>query len=54
MFGIGPTELIIIGVIIMIVFGAGKLPGVVGELGKGLRVFKKEVSSLHEEDKTDE
>jgi len=44
MFGIGPMELVIICVIIMIVFGAGKLPAVIEELGKGLRKFREEVS----------
>jgi sec-independent protein translocase protein TatA len=49
MFGIGPTELIIIAVIIMILFGAGKLPSVLGDLGKSLRIFKKEVKDLGDE-----
>jgi len=39
--GIGPTELIIVLVIILIVFGAGKLPEIGGALGKGIRNFKK-------------
>ena len=38
---IGPTELIIILVIILIVFGAGKLPEIGGALGKGIKAFKK-------------
>jgi TatA/E family protein of Tat protein translocase len=33
------------------VFGAGKLPSVLGDIGKGLRVFKKEVKELDEDDK---
>lgn len=40
MFGLGTTELIIILVLVLIVFGAGKLPKVAGSLGKGLRNFK--------------
>jgi sec-independent protein translocase protein TatA len=40
MFGLGTTELIIILVLVLIIFGAGKLPQVVGSLGKGLRNFK--------------
>ena len=39
--GIGPTELIIILFIILIFFGAGKLPDIASGLGKGLRDFKK-------------
>ena len=37
-------ELVIICVIIMIVFGAGKLPGIIEELGKGMRKFRDEIS----------
>lgn len=41
MFGIGIPELIIILVIILIIFGAGKLPEIGAGLGKGIRNFKK-------------
>ncbi len=44
MFGLGPTELIIILVIILIIFGAGKLPEIGGGMGKAIRNFKKGVS----------
>jgi len=40
-FRIGPWEIALILVIILIVFGVGKLPQVGGALGKGLRAFKK-------------
>lgn len=40
MFGLGTTELIIILVLVMIVFGAGKLPQAASSLGKGVRNFK--------------
>ncbi len=39
---IGPTELIIILVIVMIIFGAGKLPEIGGAMGKAIRSFKHE------------
>ena len=39
--GIGPTELIIVLFIILVVFGAGKLPDIASGLGKGLKDFKK-------------
>ena len=45
MFGLGTTELIIILVLVMIVFGAGKLPQVAKSLGKGIREFKDGVDS---------
>lgn len=41
---IGPTELIIILVIIVIVFGVGRLPEVGEALGKGIREFRKATS----------
>lgn len=40
MFGLGTQELLIILVLVMIVFGAGKLPQVGSSLGKGIRNFK--------------
>jgi len=40
MFGLGTQELLIILVLVMIVFGAGKLPQIGTSLGKGLRNFK--------------
>jgi sec-independent protein translocase protein TatA len=41
MFDIGPQELILILVLVLIIFGAGKLPEVGGALGKSLRSFKE-------------
>lgn len=49
MFGLGTTELIIILVLVLIIFGAGKLPTVGGALGKGLRNFKDGVKEGEEE-----
>ena len=40
MFGLGHWEIILILVIILIIFGAGKLPKVAGELAKGIKSFK--------------
>ena len=40
MFGIGMPELIIILVIILIVFGAGKLPEIGAGMGKAIKNFK--------------
>ncbi|MEE8409078.1 MAG: twin-arginine translocase TatA/TatE family subunit [Myxococcota bacterium] len=40
MFGLGTTELIIILVIVMVVFGASRLPGLGKGLGEGMRSFR--------------
>ncbi|RLB10336.1 MAG: twin-arginine translocase TatA/TatE family subunit [Deltaproteobacteria bacterium] len=48
MFGIGMPELIVILVIVLIIFGAGKLPEIGAGIGKGIKNFKK---ALHESDK---
>ncbi len=52
MFGIGMPELLIILVIILIIFGAGKLPEIGEGLGKGIRSFKKATSGDDEIDIT--
>ncbi|MFQ5329804.1 MAG: twin-arginine translocase TatA/TatE family subunit [Thermodesulfobacteriota bacterium] len=44
MLGLGPTELIIIFVIVLIVFGVGKLPQVGEGLGKAIKGYKKATS----------
>ncbi len=41
---IGGPELIFILVIVLIVFGAGKLPDVLGQLGKGVKTFREEAN----------
>jgi sec-independent protein translocase protein TatA len=49
MFGIGMPELLIILVIILIIFGAGKLPEIGGAIGKGIKNFKKSVTDAESE-----
>lgn len=51
---IGPTEMIIVLVIIMMVFGVGKLPQVGSALGKGLRQFRRGVSGAIDDATTEE
>ena len=38
---IGPWQIVLILVIVLIIFGAGKLPRVAGDLAKGIKNFKK-------------
>ncbi len=46
--GIGPLEIFLIFVIIMVVFGVGKLPEVGQGLGRGIRLFKDSLSGKEE------
>jgi sec-independent protein translocase protein TatA len=48
MFGIGMPELIIILIIILIIFGAGKLPEIGSGIGKGIKNFKKATNQAQE------
>jgi len=48
MFGLGMQELLIILVIILIIFGAGKLPEIGSALGKGIKNFKKTMNDNNE------
>jgi sec-independent protein translocase protein TatA len=50
MFGIGAQELVIILVIVLIIFGAGKLPEIGSALGKGIKNFKKTMNDNNEID----
>ena len=54
MFGIGMPELVIILVIILIIFGAGKLPEIGGAIGKGIRNFKKSFQEPDEVNNTED
>lgn len=48
--GLGPLELIIILVIIIVLFGPGRLGKSLGELGSGLRAFKDGLIGEKKED----
>jgi sec-independent protein translocase protein TatA len=48
---LGPTELIIILVIVLIIFGAGRLPSVFRALGQGVKEFR--TASKDEEQKVE-
>ncbi|EFI35660.1 twin-arginine translocation protein, TatA/E family subunit [Desulfonatronospira thiodismutans ASO3-1] len=52
MFGIGMTELIIILVIVLVIFGANKLPEIGAGMGKAIKNFKKATTEPEEIDVT--
>ena len=54
MFGLGATELFIILAIVVLVFGARRLPGLGTGVGKAIKNFKAGVSSEDEIDVTPE
>jgi sec-independent protein translocase protein TatA len=62
MFGIGATELLILLVIILLIFGSSKLPQLGAGIGQGIRNFKKamkepdaiDVTPKKDEDKKEE
>ena len=53
-FGIGPLELIIVLVIVLVIFGPKRLPGLGRSLGTGIREFKASVSGKGGEHEKDE
>lgn len=48
--GLGPTELIIIALVIVLLFGASKLPELARGSGRALRIFKAETKGLKDSD----
>ena len=44
----GPMELILLLVIVLIIFGPGKLPDIGNAVGKGIREFRKASTELEE------
>lgn len=47
MLGLSPQELLLIGAVVVLLFGAKKLPEFLSSLGKGIKEFKK---SMREEE----
>ena len=51
-FGLGPLELVIILVILVMIFGASRLADIGGSLGKGINEFRKNVKDSDAEEET--
>jgi sec-independent protein translocase protein TatA len=49
MFGMGPWELLIVFLVILLLFGARRLPDIAQGLGKGIREFRKAMKDTTEE-----
>lgn len=50
MAGLGPTELIIILAIVLLVFGVGRIGKIAGEMGGGIRAFREGLKGSIEEE----
>ena len=49
MFGLGPGELILIFVAVLLLFGARRLPEIAQGMGKGIKEFKKAIKDTSDE-----
>jgi sec-independent protein translocase protein TatA len=49
MFGLGPGEMLMALVAILLLFGAKRIPEIAGSFGKGIREFKKSMSDVQKE-----
>ena len=54
MGNLGPTELIIIAVVIILLFGAKKLPDMARSLGRSAKIFKAETKGLRDQEATED
>ena len=53
MFGLGTPEIILIAIVILVLFGAKKIPDLMQGLGKGIKEFKKASSDIEKDLSTD-
>ena len=60
MFGVGPQEMVIIGIIVLVIFGPGSLPKMARDVGRfvtearrAIEDFKEEITAAGEDDDDD-
>jgi sec-independent protein translocase protein TatA len=53
MFGLGASEILVIALIILLLFGGKKIPELMKGLGKGMRSFKEGMKEMEEPAKDD-
>ena len=46
MFGLGPTELFLALIVVLLLFGAKRIPEIAGSFGKGIKEFKKNMTDV--------
>ena len=51
MFGLDAPELIVIAVVVVLLFGAKRLPDAARSMGRSMRIFRSEVRGLSEDEK---
>ena len=49
MFGMGPMEMFLALVVVLLLFGAKRIPEIAGSFGKGIREFKKNMTDVQRE-----
>lgn len=54
MFGLGTTEILVIAIIVLLLFGGKKIPGFMKGLGKGVKSFKDGMKDVNIDDEKEE
>ena len=54
LFGLGTTEIILIALVVLLLFGGRKIPELMKGIGKGVKSFKDGVKGVEEDLKTDD
>jgi len=49
MFGLGTGEILVIGIVVLLLFGVKRIPELGGAIGRGIKNFKKGISERNDE-----